>query len=485
MVLVVVGLVLANACTFGTDAPATPLESAGLGGWVAEPLDWGPCEDVAGVECATLEVPLDWDAPQGTTTDLVLGRTRATGDRVGALLTNPGGPGGSGLQFLFAEPFGPDITSRFDIVSWDPRGVGASSSLNCDAHVDEFLANDPSPDDPTEQSALDDDAERIADDCANSSGGLVANIGTDDVARDVEAIRTALGERSISFMGFSYGTLIGLRYLDLFPDTTRALVLDGVVDPTQNLSEWLADQTVAIDASIRRALDACDDEPACPLDDPQADFDELQRRVESAPIRSGDDDASGGDDKADRLGPARFETGAVFASYEPAVWPDLWAAIADGLDGDGTAMSDLASQYYDLGGYTAYAAVECIDSEHPTGPEEYRAFADNLRALSPRIGGSVANELLPCAFWPTPPTSIIGEVNGDGGPPVLVLGNRGDAATPYENSTKVASMLSDGHLVSYDGEGHTGYGRSACVDDAVLAYLVDLEVPPSDPNCGR
>ena len=143
----------------------------------------------------------------------------------------------------------------------------------------------------------------------------------------------------------------------------------------------------------------------------------------------------------------------------------------------------LAQGYYDLGGFTAYAAVECLDSPHPTGSAEYQAFANRLRALSPRIGGSVANELLPCAYWPAAPQSIVGPVTGEGGPPVLVLGNRGDAATPYESSVKIARMLTDGHLVSNDGEGHTSYGRSACVDDAVEGYLVDGTVPQDGLTC--
>ena len=453
---------------------ALPVQSDSLGGWKAPALDWSTCKGERGFQCATLTVPLDWNDVTGPTVDLALGLEAATGDRIGALVTNPGGPGGSGLDFLFSEPFGESLTSRFDIVSWDPRGVGRSTAFDCEQHVDDFLANDPDPDTPSEQTALDEAAQLVAGDCAAASPGLAAHAGTDSVARDLEAIRMALGEPQLTYMGFSYGTLIGLRYLALFPRSVRAVVLDGVVDPTQGFVEWLTDQTRAIDASIGRAFAACTAETKCPVGDLAATYDEVQRKVEDTPLPAG---------TGRRLGPAELETGAVMASYEPSLWKDLADALADAAGGDGRGMYDLAQQYYDFGGYAAYAAVECLDSPHPNGSAEFRAFADGLRALSPRIGGSVANELLPCAYWATPPDPIVGPVTGEGAPPVLVLGNRGDAATPYASSVKVADMLVDGHLVSNDGEGHTSYGRTACVDDAVDDYLIDLTVPAADPDC--
>jgi len=452
-------------------APAGPAES--LGGWVAPGLDWTTCDDNDAFDCTMLEVPLDWDDLAGEQIELAVARHPADGDRIGMLVSNPGGPGASGLDYVFAEPFDESVSERFDLVSWDPRGVGRSTAFDCDDQVDEFLANDPDPDTPAEQTAIDSDAKAVADDCAANSPGLAANVGTDDVARDLEAIRVALGDEPLTYMGFSYGTLIGLRYLDLFPTKVRAIVLDGVVDPTLGFEAWLEQQTVAIDASVSRAFEACDDDPDCPVDDLAATYDKVQAMVEEEPIPAG----------TEELGPAQLQTGAVYVSYEQLLWPDLADALADAADGDGRAMLNLAKGYYDFGGYTAYAAVECLDSPVPVGSEAFRAFADRLRAISPRIGGSVANELLPCAYWPAPTGSIVGPVVAEGAPPVLVLGNRGDAATPYANSQRVADTLADGHLVSFDGEGHTSYGRSACVNKAVNAYLIDLDVPRSDPDC--
>lgn len=480
--------VAAAAC--GGDDPARTDGAASIDAPVVDrpdgSLDWDDCvddDDADGYECATLDVPLDWSRPDGDRIDIAVARRRAAGRRVGTLVSNPGGPGASGIDHLFAEPFGAALTERFDLVSFDPRGVGRSTSFDCDRHVEDFLDHDPDPDDAAEQAALERDAARISAQCGRRNPGLAANVGTDDVARDLDALRVALGEERLSYIGFSYGTLLGLRYLDLFGDRVRAMVLDGVVDPTETFEEWLSGQAVAFDAALDRALDACgtltDAEGAtipCPLDDPQADFDRAQALVDRRPVPVRDDPAT-------TVGPAEFVTGAIFAGYGPELWASLHESIAGVLDGDGTDMDALAAGYYDLGGFTAYAAVECLDSVRPVGVEEYRAFAARLDAASPRLGATVANELAVCATWPAPVRSITGPVDGADGPPILVVGNRGDPATPYRQAVEVASMLHDGRLVSYDGEGHTSYGRDACVDDAVEHYLVGLVAPVTDPDC--
>ena len=454
----------------GSTPATTPTD---LNGWRPAPLTWKTCSGHRDFSCTTLVVPANWSNTGGPQLKLAVARKNATGKRIGSLFTNPGGPGGSGIDFLYEEPFDDALTSRFDIVSWDPRGVGASTAFGCNSHVEKFLANDPDPDTPAEQSAIDADAKAVADDCGHSNPDLVGNVGTDNVARDLEALRIALGEQRLNYVGFSYGTLVGLRYLALYPTHVRALVLDGVVDPTAALVEWLRGQTIAIDASVSRALASCTKATNCPVPDAAAAYDKVQKMVETKPIRAG----------RQTLGPAELETAAVYVSYDPSLWKQLGPALKDAEGGDGRAMLKLAQGYYDFGGFTSYVAVECLDSAHPTGSAEYRTFADELRRLSPRIGGSTANELLPCAYWPTPPQPISAPVTGAGSPPILVLGNRGDAATPYADSVKVASMLADGHLVSYAGEGHTSYGRSSCVDAAVNAYLIDLKVPKSDPDC--
>ncbi len=442
--------------------------------WRPGRLNWRACDGQPAFQCATLSVPLDWADPSGTKIDLAIGRQPASGKRKGYLLSNPGGPGGSGLDFLFGNPFSTAVLAKFDIVSWDPRGVGASTHLQCGKKVDSFLAADSDPDDATEQRTLDDAARAVADECTASDLSLLAHMGTDDVARDLEAIRVALDDQPLNYVGFSYGTYVGLRYAALFPTRIRAMVLDGVLDPTQRFAEWLAAQTKAIDASVTRAFESCAEATGCPVDDLEKAYDEVRAAVEKAPLPS----RSGR-----RVGPSELATAAIFTSYDKSLWRKLGPAIASALKGDGTGVMDLAQGYYDFGGFTAYAAVECIDSAHPTGSDEYAAFAHRLEQISPRFGGNVANELLPCAYWAVPPQDHTGAVRADGSPAILVLGNRGDAATPYENSVRVAHDLANGHLVSFAGEGHTSYGRNACVTDATDRYLLDLRVPSRDPDC--
>ena len=199
-----------------TSAP-DPAGATGALGFTPAALRWQKCDDAPGFECTTMAVPVDWDQPAGETVDLAIARQPATGDRIGSLLTNPGGPGGSGLDYLFQEPFSGDIAKRFDIVSWDPRGVGRSSPLGCGDRVAPFLRNDPDPDTPQEQTAIDADASAVAQECADEDATMLPHIGTETVARDLDAIRAALGDDKLTYVGFSYGTSIGPQYLRLFP----------------------------------------------------------------------------------------------------------------------------------------------------------------------------------------------------------------------------------------------------------------------------
>ena len=461
----------------GTQAPSSTIDSEPSTTEAGEPdisdqfLEWESCD--AGFDCTTLSVPLDWQKPEGDRIDLAITRKKAEGTRIGALVTNPGGPGGSGIDFIQSGPFGGELAKSFDLVSFDPRGVGASEGLQCDEFVDDHLKNDPDPDTPEEQAALDRDAAKVADQCSTEE--LLPFMGTDSVARDLDAIRAALGEKKLTYMGFSYGTMIGLRYLELFPRNARAIVLDGVVDPTADLKGLLRQQTIAINDSVNRAFETCTKRAGCTLGDAAAAYDKLAERVEKEPMKGSGDL---------NLGPSELATGAIYVSYDPSLWGSLLDALTAALEEDDPEpMLDLAAGYYDFGGFASYVAVECIDNPHPNTPAEWALFSDELEQLSPRFGGSIANELLPCATWAAPTQSVVGPVRGELGPEVLVLGNRGDAATPYDNSVSVAEMLAQAQLVSYDGEGHTSYGRTRCVDEVVEAYLIDLDVPERDPDC--
>jgi pimeloyl-ACP methyl ester carboxylesterase len=469
-----------------TTAPATSTTDPGglPEGWEPAPLEWTSCptggRDLSGAECATLRVPLDWSDPSGPTIDLVVAKLPATGspgERIGTLITNPGGPGGSGLDFLAADPFGASLGRRFDRVSWDPRGVGRSTPVRCGGErARAFLAADPDPDTPAEQEQLDRLAQAVSSECARTDGHLLAHVGTVEVARDLEAIRRALDDGPLNYVGFSYGTQIGQHYAEMFPGQVRAIVLDGVVDPALGFTEFLMGQIDGFDAAFERSVAGCRTDTArCGVPDLAAAYDEVKERVERAPIPAGD---------GRTLGPSELAVAAIYTGYGTDGWKRLGPALAQALRGDGQALVELSDRYHDLGGYGVYAAVVCADTPPPASPPEWQRFSDTARARSPRFGGSVANELLPCATWPVRSDAVSTGLAAEGAPPILVIGNTGDPATPLANAEAVADRLRSGVLVVADLPGHTAYGVDRCVTDLVDDYLTDLTVPADGTRCG-
>ena len=451
------------------EATTTTTEAAAdddlLGGFVPASIEFSDCGRAR--ECGTLAVPVDWADPTGPTLELAVARVpaRDPDSRIGILTTNPGGPGGSGIDFISdGIPFvGTVLAERFDIVSWDPRGVGRSAPLTCDDSLDDvFLRLDSDPDDAAEQEALDAGAKAYAESCGQVHGELLAHVGTDDAAFDLEAIRRSFGE-PMAYVGFSYGTYIGLRYAELFPDGADSIVIDGVVDPEHSLTDLLRGQTEAFEVVLTEALG-----------DEADTFDEVAAAVEQEPIPTGDGRG---------LGPADLSTGVFLAGYDPSYWGDLRQGLRDAAAGDGSTLLGFADEYRTLSSYAPYQAVSCVDSEHPVGGDAWAAFSDELEAISPRFGASIANEMLPCAFWPVPPDPVNGPVRAEGAPPILVIGGTGDPATPLAQAERVAAGLADGHLLVYEGEGHTAYRRNQCVDDVVHSYILEGELPPDGTRC--
>jgi len=431
------------------------------------------------LRCATVKVPLDYSNPTGPTIDIAVNEIPAArqSERIGALLVNPGGPGGSGIEFVAGGLDLPrEVLDRFDVVGFDPRGVGKSTKLSCgDTTVPSFLHLDSTPDSPDEQTALDDGAMSLADDCAQSAGDLVRFMGTDNTVRDMDTIRQALGEAQLNFLGISYGSLLGLRYAQLFPHTIRAITIDGIIDPTQDFATGLRQQTIAFERQTGALLDGCPDGgDGCPPGGARAAYDELARRVEQAPI-----DGAGGES----LGPTELADAALITTYVSSANQAFYAALTQGLSGRADRMLQLTDVYRTSVDFPAYAAVECTDSPHPVGAEAYRAFAQELIGLSSRFGGTVANELLPCAYWGPPVESIVGPVTAPEAPPILVVGTTGDPATPYQQAVDVAHTLARGRLITYQGNQHAAYGASTCVADAEAVYFVDLQLPPEGTIC--
>ncbi len=437
------------------------------------PVAWEPCG--GGFDCASVTVPVDYLEVGGPTLEVALTR-RPAGDpdrRIGSLLVNPGGPGASGVRrvqrgFRVSD----EVAARFDIVGFDPRGIGASTPITCGDAVPAFRATDLAPDTPGEEQALAAAARALADECSRTEGARLRHLGTVDVARDVEVIRRALGEDQISFVGLSYGTLIAQLWADAHPSSVRALVLDGVVDPASGGTTGASSQAEAVER-VTLAIDAaCAADPACPV---AADggvlvaYDALAEQVEA------------GAGAADGVGPTQLAYALIYATYGDEQWPRLWSALADGLDGDLRGVRAMADSFTGLVAYPPFAIVSCLDDPHPAG---YHAWTTSSPADvdDTRLGRTIANELLPCAFWPAS-SARPGPVRAAGAPPILVVGSTGDAATPYEQAVRVAATLESGHLLTVELDGHVALGDSACAADLVTRYLVDLALPGPDQRC--
>ena len=444
-------------------------------GFTPDPVAWTSCG--RGVDCATVKVPIDYQDQNGPTIGVAITRLRASDQehKIGSLLVNPGGPGASGIDFVKGSAaYFDQIAPDFDVIGFDPRGVGNSDELPCAVATNKaFHHLDPSPDSPDEQQQLDDAAKAVADDCAANGGPLLDHVGTDDVVRDMDSIRQAVGDEKLSYVGYSYGTLLGLRYAELFPTFVRAIVLDGVVDPTQDFQTFLRAQTVAFDKNLTDELNACPDgKSGCPDGGATAAYDQIAAEVETNPLPVG----------SRSVGPNELATAAIYSAYVPDFARQFYGALRDAQQGDGRGLLDMNDGYEDVGHFASYAGVECVDSPHPVGALAFKAFADELTQLSPRFGPSVANELLPCAFWPAPVQSIIGPVHAHGAPPILVIGKTGDPATPYENSVSVAQNLEQARLLTVEGTGHTSL-EDPCAQDKVQSYLTDLTLPDEGAKC--
>lgn len=437
------------------------------------PVAWAPCGE--GLDCATVRVPVDYGDPARGSIDLALVR-RPAGDparRIGSLLVNPGGPGASGVRRVTRGfEVSDEVGERFDVVGFDPRGVGGSRAVQCQDAVGALRSVDLDPDDAVERRALETAARGVASACRRSAGWRLGHLGTADVARDVEMIRRALGEPQVSFVGLSYGTLVGQLWADAHPTSVRALVLDGAVDPRATGATSSVHQAKAVESVVAAIDGACATDPSCPLAATGflRAYDELGRQVEDgAGAQAG-------------VGPTQLAYAAFYATYDADTWPRLWDAVAGGLGGDLGGVADLADSYTRLVAYEPFAIVSCLDGDHPWGFEAWQRAGDAVAKASPRFGRHLANELVPCAFWPPgePPASA---VDADGAPPILVLSSTGDAATPYDDGVRVASALATARLLTVELAGHVAIGDSPCATEAVTRYLVDLTLPPVGTRC--
>jgi pimeloyl-ACP methyl ester carboxylesterase len=445
------------------DEPASTDSSAGgnrptAASFVPAPIEWNEFDDE--VDVGTLDVPVDY-----------------------------GDPSAGGADYAIAAPqlFDIELLDRFDIIGWDPRGTGETTpAIDCIDDYDHYFAEiDITPETDDERAAVVATSEEFADACEANNASFIGFVGTNNSARDMDAIREALGEDTISYFGFSYGSELGATWATMFPETVRAAVLDGAVDPNADSFQSSMDQIVGFESSIETFLDRCsaDDECAFHNDgDARAAYLDLLASLDEQPIQVEPDRA-----------PVNLVVAldaVAQAMYSEIYWPALERALADAAAGDGVGLLALRDAYYERnpdGTYgnelEAFPVISCVDSsERPTVAEadaEMPAFHEAAPLFVP--AGSVGGYF--CTFFPPSPDPRV-EITGAGAGPIVVIGTTGDPATPLESTRKMAGALEDGRLVVVDAEEHTGYGVNRCIIDVVNRYLVDLEPPESDTECG-
>jgi pimeloyl-ACP methyl ester carboxylesterase len=500
IVVVVALLASLSACVpfphqVDSSSPTGEDVAADLEPFYSQSLSWSSCESE--MECATATAPLDWADPTGDDIELALIRSKATGsDRLGSVLVNPGGPGASGVDFVAQSADGgvtAAVHEHYDVVGFDPRGVGASTPISCyddPAVLDEFLYGEENEDFET---GSDEDLQADVDlmtefgaACQTFSGELLKHVDTESVARDLDMLRAVLGDEKLNYVGYSYGTYIGATYAGLFPEKVGRLVLDGAVDPAASESEGTLNYVMGFESALRAYLAYCLAETDCPftgtVEESMLTIKDLIDSLNESPISS--------DDPRDLTGGA-LTTAIVYPLYSEDSWPYLTQLFTDVMAGNADFAWLLADGYNDrdteTGEYLsnsveAYFAVTCLDDSTVLSFEEVRADILELEAAAPLFGETYAST--GCDGWPVSGTRVPALISATGADDILVVGTTNDPATPYAQAVALADELDSGHLITYNGEGHTAYnGGITCVDGAVDAYLIDGTVPAEDPNC--
>ncbi|WGP14639.1 alpha/beta hydrolase [Streptomyces sp. SH5] len=474
------------------DSPTTPRLPSAL---TSQRLDWKRCTAPRGGNapdsswrCANVDVPLDYAEPAGKTLSVALIRKEARdrGRRIGSLLFNFGGPGGSGVATLpRAAGQYEKLNSRYDLVSFDPRGVAASSGVRCRLDQEQENAHrtvDLTPDTAAEEDAFFADAADFGVGCERRSGEVLPHVGTSNAARDLDLIRQVLGDDKLSYLGFSYGTELGGTYAHLFPHHVGRTVLDAVVDPTADAVGHARNQTRGFQRALENYLKDRGQ-------DPRTGSERIARllaRIDRSPLPTG---------SGRELTESLAITGIVTPLYSESSWPELTAALDEAENnGTGDELLRLADAYngrdargrYDTQSHSQ-RAISCADSASRPTLDEARALVPEFRRLSPVFGPFLAWDTAGwCAQWPVDGEYETPRTSAPGAAPILVVGTTGDPATPYEGARRMADELGEGVgvLVTNEGEGHGAYGSNACVTSTIDDYFLDGKVPADGKTCG-
>ena len=505
-ILLALSTVLAGCTSFSDSVgeEAAPTTSAAPEPEAA-PIEWTDCNDqiqelVAGqqgsdrdlsFECGRTEVPISYEEPDGATLPLFLVRvvSGTQTDRIGSLVVNPGGPGGSGADAAIGLALTlPDaIIGRFDIVGFDPRGVGLSTPVECipDERKEELIAAEPRPSTAEDLDAAFALAQEVADGCAEEYGDALGTFNTVDTARDMERLREALGDEQLTYLGYSYGTTLGSTYAELFPDKVRSMVLDAAVDPDIAAQEDAEQSAAAFEAGFDAFAANCTGLLAgCPLGaQPRQFVEQVLAQADATPIPSSEP----GETRS--ATPGVVLTAVQAALYDTESWPQLAQGLAAAQAGDARGLFSLADSYsgrLEDGTYSnlfdANVAINCADSEERFEEREIRALAAEWNAQYPLFGAGSATGLYTCSVWEAERTPLP-ERDAEGSAPILVVGNSGDPVTPLPGAVDLAEDLDSGVLLTWQGQGHTAYPKTDCVTAAVNAYLIDQTAPMDGLTC--
>lgn len=473
---------------FSDSSAPEPSESAvvpagdGLEGYYAQQLQWSDCND--GFECAKFNVPIDYANPANGAMRISAIRKLATGSSQGSLVLNPGGPGGSGIEYTtYAEYVVSDtLRENFDIVGFDPRGVGESTPVKCldDAQTNEYIALDGSPDEQTEVDQAQAMSELFAQSCATNSPDTYKFLDTISAARDIDILRALLGDERLNWLGKSYGTFLGATYADLFPDRVGRMVLDGAIDPTLTNEQLSYGQALGFELALSRFVDDCATKTDCPLDASGAagvsEVGDLLIELDANPVTLDDG----------RLFTQAMGTlGVIGSLYDKQYgWPELRKNLGLAFDGDFSGLASSVDFYtgrqsdgsFKDNSNDAIAAVNCLDRPDRATVDQTIALASEWKKIAPNFGEYLAWSNISCTYWQAAATGVPKEITAPGTPTILVVGTVNDPATPYAWSQGLASQLSKGVLLTLDGDGHTAYYQgSKCIDKVVDNFYLTGE----------
>jgi pimeloyl-ACP methyl ester carboxylesterase len=450
------------------------------------PITWTSCG--TDLQCGTLIAPLDYSRPTGPTIGIAVERHLAEepGERIGSLVINPGGPGVSGIDDFANEldALTPQLLDDFDIVTFDPRGVQRSDPVTCgqSSAAAPGPLPDPVPQTMAQQEAMIANMRQFAAACETASGAVLPYVGTVDVARDLDRLRQALGEGGLTYMGQSYGTLLGATYAQLFPTHVRAMVLDSAIDPALSFDQMTLGQAEGFEGVLNSFFTWCAASTSCPwrpVGDPTTALLALIARSRTSPAPAG---------AGRSAGPGELYDALLDGLYSESDWPGLGAALGSDAEGNGApvvAMSDHYSTGGSTNGADAAEAIDCLDHPASKSWASYPPLAALFATSAPVFGPLLAWGEAACAVWPVAPTRTPATVTAPGSPPILVIGTTHDPATPYAWSGGLAGELSRGVLLTVEGSDHVSYFYSPCVRAYVQAYFVILAAPPGGATCSE